>query len=490
MATANEHTDFNPVKTNLEHLYIPNGEVMDEQEVMRRRKIVEKAFLTIRPAEILAMLPLIVVMWVGFGHYVALQEIVGLKVTALSQKVFWGMYITNFVFWIGVSHVGMLISAVMRILNAKFRTPITRLAEEVTIVSLLMGAGSVLIDMGRLDRALHIAWYANMTSPLVWDVISISFYLTGSLIFFYTPIIPDFAYYRDNLNPKVHGMRIKIYKILALNWRGTQEQYEIIEDKIMSRLKWFILPIAVSVHTVVSWIFAVMWRAGWNSTIFGPYFVSGAIYSGTSALVTILALVTWYYGFEDYITMTHIKLIIKMWVTVDFVYMYFTLNEIIVPAYKREGREFSVLYQKFYGDMATVYWFVIIVGAVIPFFVGIWLYNMKEKNKNWFYLIAIITSLLSNIGSWFERYTIVVPTLRSFVVSPIEPLYVYLPIAGEIWITLAQVAFFIFFYWFLNKLIPHIPLWEVELEWEKYGLVKGETPTRKHLNSMGSDLKE
>ncbi len=484
MATATH--DMTKTHAAQHSVYTPDGKPMSELEVMRRRKIVEDAFLTTRRGEIIAMIPFVITMVIGFGYYVIWQLVEGLTITDLTQKVFWGVYITNFVFWIGVSHVGMLISAVLRILNAKFRTPITRIAEEVTIVSLVMGAASVLIDMGRLDRAQHIPIYANITSPLVWDVISITFYLTGSLIFFYTPIIPDFAYYRDNLDPKKHKIRQRIYAILALNWKGTPEQFDKLENGIMERLKWFILPIALSVHTVVSWIFAMTWRPGWNSTIFGPYFISGAIFSGTAALLTALVVFTWYYGFEDYITVSHIQAVTKILLATNFAYGYFTLNEYLVPAYKRETHEFEVLYQVFYGDMAIMFWFIIIGTMLIPFIMGMKTIGMKPDQTKKVYWFAFISSVLVNIGAWLKRYVILVPSLRIPVISEFEGIYPYNPTPAEIWITMAQISFFIFFYWFINKLVPHIPLWEVELEWEKDGLVEGETPTRKHLKEMGS----
>ncbi len=484
MATATHNIEkVHPAKTSL---YTPDGNPMTENEVRRRRAIVERAFLTTSKTEVFFMSIMVLFMIIGFGYWVVYQLVVGLTITDLTQKVFWGIYITNFVFWIGVSHVGMLISAVLRILNAKFRTPITRIAEEVTIVSLVMGAASVLIDMGRLDRAQHIVIYGNITSPLVWDVISITFYLTGSLIFFYTPIIPDFAYYRDNLDPERHKIRQRIYKILALNWKGTPEQFDKLEHGIMERLKWFILPIALSVHTVVSWIFAVTWRPGWNSTIFGPYFISGAIFSGTAALLTALVVFTWYYGFQDYITVSHIQSTTKILLATNFAYAYFTLNEYLIPAYKRETEEMEYLYQVYYGDLAPTFWFIMIGTMLVPFIMNMKMLSMKEDEQTKVYWYGFISSVLVNIGAWLKRYVILVPTLRIPVIDESEGIYPYNPTAGEIWITIAQVAFFIFFYWFINKIVPHIPLWEVELEWEKDGLVDGETPTRKHLKSMGS----
>ncbi len=474
-------------------LYIRDGMPMSEEEVLRRRGEVERTFLTTSAKEIAVMSIFAALMLVGFGYYLIHQFIYGLTDTNLSQKVFWGAYITSFVFWIGVSHVGMLISAVLRMFNLKYRTPITRMAEEVTIVSLVMGAASVLIDMGRLDRAHHILVFANITSPLVWDVISITFYLTGSMIFFITPLIPDMAYYRDNLDPEKHRLRVMIYKFLAFNFKGTPEQYEHLNGKIMERLKFIILPVAFSVHTVVSWIFAVTWRPGWKSTIFGPYFIFGAVFSGTAALISLLVAFTVIYDLEDYITAKHIRSATFILIVTNLGYMYFTINEYIIGAYQSEVEEMEVLRQVLYGDQSLVFWFIIWITMAVPLIMNFYLIHFKDKK--WVYIWSMVASILVNIGAWLKRWVIIIPTLRIPVISEGEDaiapqmingsLYPYFPSTTEIMITIAQFAFFIFFYWFLNKLIPLIPIWEVEHEWEVDGLVDGKTPQRLHEESWG-----
>jgi Ni/Fe-hydrogenase subunit HybB-like protein len=500
MATAKANGDlFISEDAISQSLYIRDGKPLSEEEVQRRRSIVEKAFLTTSLKEILFMLPFFIIMVIGFGYYIVWQLVEGLTITGLSQKVFWGAYIANFVFWIGVSHVGMLISAVLRMLGLKYRTPITRIAEEVTIVSLVMGAASVLIDMGRLDRAHHILLYSNITSPLVWDVISINFYLTGSLIFFFTPLIPDLAYYRDTLDPEKHRLRVMVYKILSLNWRGTETQFEFLNNRIMEHMKFIILPVALSVHTVVSWIFAMTFRYGWNSTIFGPYFISGAIFSGTAALVTAIVLFTWAYRLEDYITITHIKKVTIILILTNAAYAYMTLNEYLPFGYKNQKGYIELIRILFYGDQAILMWGILIVTMLIPFFMNFWMMFITDQpeNRMKIYWLALISSLLVNIGAWWKRYVIILPTLRLPVIGKYDDYnigglidangyYPYIMSAAEIWITLAQLSFFVFFYWFLNKLVPLIPLWEVEHELEVDGLIDGKTPQRKHEESMGS----
>ena len=479
-------------------LYTENDASISEEELYRRRETVERSFLVLTRKQILFMSPFIITMVIGFGYYIIEQLSAGLTVTGLSQKVFWGAYITSFVFWIGVSHVGMLISAVLRMLKLKYRTPITRIAEEVTIVSLVMGAASVLIDMGRLDRAHHLLLFGNITSPLIWDVISINFYLFGSLIFFITPLIPDLAYYRDNLHPEKHKLRIYIYKLMSFNFKGTPEQYYYLNNKVMERLKYIILPVALSVHTVVSWIFAVTWRPGWKSTIFGPYFISGAIFSGTAALITALVLFTIAYKLEKFITITHIKQVTIILLLTALAYTYFTFNEYLPGGYQSDGHELDLARLLYYGDQAVIFWSIIILGIIVPIFLSFWVLRTKDQpgNRKKVYTITIISTLLINIGAWFKRWIIIVPTLRLSVIGEnedvgltgriVHEIYPYSVTAAEVWITLAQLSFFIFFYWFLNKLIPLIPMWEVEHEWEADGIVSSKTPQRKFEEAYGN----
>lgn len=449
------------------------------EEVRRRRELVENVMLKTSRNEIIVMSIPVILMLVGFGYYYVKQLREGLIVTDLTGKVFWGTYITNFVFWIGVSHVGMLISAILRALNAEFRTPITRVAEEITIVSLFMGAASVLIDMGRIDRIMNMFYFGRWDSPLLWDVVSILFYLVGSFIYFYTPIIPDFAYYRDNL-PKKHRFRIKLYTILSVNWRGTPEQFELLEERVMNRFKWFIIPVALSVHTVVSWIMAMTWRPGWNSSIFGPYFIAGAIFSGTAALVTALIIFSRAYGLEDIITTYHIKQITKILVVTNIAYMYMTINEMLTPAYK--AHEIELYDMLFYGRYALMFWFIVILTMVLPLFLSMWILNINDNEINKIHTVGIVASLLVNIGAWLKRYIITVPSLQ--VPTFEESVVVYHPSAAEIWISLAQLGFFIFGYWALNKIVPIVPLWEVEHELANKGLVDGLTPQEEHEKKM------
>jgi molybdopterin-containing oxidoreductase family membrane subunit len=217
---------------------------------------------------------------VAWGIYAFIvQYVFGLQATGMRDVVSWGFYITNFVFFIGISHAGTLISAILRVSHAGWRTPITRMAEMITVVAIMIGALMPIIDLGRPDRVANIFIFGRFQSPLVWDIISITSYLTGSLIYLYLPLIPDLAMLRDRFAKKGAGLRQRIYKVLSVGWQDTPEQKKRLE-KAIGIMALIIIPVAVSVHTVVSFVFSMTLRPGWDSTVFGIYFVIGAIFSG------------------------------------------------------------------------------------------------------------------------------------------------------------------------------------------------------------------
>ncbi len=225
------------------------------------------------------------------------QLIHGLGATGLGRPVYWGLYITNFVFFIGVSHAGTLISAILRIVQAEWRRPITRMAEVITVLVLFFGVGNVLLDLGRPDRALNVILHPHFRSPLLWDVASISVYLTASSLYLYLPADPGHrAAARSDGEAGATGSTRR----LSLGWTGTPQQWHRLERAI-GVMAILVIPIAVSVHTVVSWVFAMTIQPMWHSTIFGPYFVVGAIFSGIAAIITAMVIVRKVYRLEAYL---------------------------------------------------------------------------------------------------------------------------------------------------------------------------------------------
>ncbi len=399
----------------------------------------------------------------------------GLGVTGLRDHVMWGVYITNFVFFIGVSHVGALMSAILRLTGAEWRRPITRMAEAITFASLLMGALMPLVDMGRPDRLLNVLVHGRLQSPVLWDVLSITTYLTGSTLFLYVPMIPDLALLRDRYAAGPTWRR-RLYSVLSLGWRGTPEQMRDLET-VVSVLAVIIIPIAVSVHTVVSWIFGMTLRAGWNSTIFGPYFVSGALFSGAAAVVTAMAAFRWAYGLEEYITESHFRRMGYLLIVLGLAYGYFTFAEYLTPAYKMATAERGYLTAVLWGRFSGLFWFTQGVGVLLPVLlltlprvrwvvrlrgvpglqprpalVGAAAYavvvallstagprvplagpGLAWEGVRWMWPVvvawlllaflayfhdrpvaaAVVASLLVNVGAWLKRYVIIVPTLEN-----------------------------------------------------------------------------
>lgn len=427
----------------------------------------------------LVALLVLMVLWAGFAWSVQLKR--GLVVTGLNNMVLWGFYITNFVFFIGISHAGTLISAILRVTNAQWRTSITRVAEVITVVALMTGASMIVIDMGRPDRVLNIFIFGRVQSPLVWDLVAVTTYLTGSLIYLYLPLIPDIAILRDRLASKekireltyktvghsgriiereslrISNFRLAFYTMLAAGWRNTTEQKKRLELGI-SIMAWLIIPIAVSVHTVVSWVFAMTVRVGWNSTVFGPYFVVGAIFSGIASLLIAMALFRKAFHLEEYITIKQFRKLSLLLLVLDGVYLYFTAAEYLTVGYKLAESEKLLLTLLFVGEQAPLFWGFVVGGMLIP---GALLAIPKTRNIP----CIIVASILINIGMWIKRFVIVVPTLQ----IPLLPFDfgTYRATWVEWSITAGAFAGFSLLYVLFAKVFPIISIWEMAEEHEK-----------------------
>ncbi|MDP2743986.1 MAG: NrfD/PsrC family molybdoenzyme membrane anchor subunit, partial [Dehalococcoidia bacterium] len=370
--------------------------------------------------------------------------------------VFWGLYLVNFVFFIGISHAGTLISAILRVTHAGWRTPVTRMAELITVVALMIGAVMPIIDMGRPERVWHMLVFGRFQSPLLWDIVAITSYLFGSLTYLYLPLIPDFALMRDKLGQGVSVFKRKIYTLLAAGWRNTPEQRHRLERAI-SIMAITIIPIAVSVHTVVSFIFSMTLRPGWDSTVFGIYFVIGAIFSGIASLLIVMAIFRKLYHLEEFITDKHFRNLSYLMLTSLLLYAYLTIGEYLTISYKLELEEKELLTVLMFGKNALWFWTFVIGGMVIPAFLLVF--------RRWPTIPRIlVAAILVNIGMWLKRFVIVIPTLE----VPLMPFEfgAYNPTWVEWSITAASVAGFILIFAIAAKFIPLISIWEVAEETE------------------------
>jgi len=372
----------------------------------------------------------------------------GLGATNLGRPVYWGLYITNFVFFIGVSHAGTLISAILRIVHAEWRRPITRMAEVITVLVLFFGVGNVLFDLGRPDRALNVLTHPNFRSPLLWDVASITVYLTCSTIYLFIPLIPDIARLRD----RTTGWRHAFYTRLAFGWMGTASQWRRLERAI-GVMAVIVIPVAVSVHTVVSWVFAMTIQPMWHSSIFGPYFVVGAIFSGVAAIITAMAVVRKVYGLERYLQPVHFNNLGLLLLVMACLWLYFTFAEHLTAWYVQEPFETGVFNAKVFGRFAPLFWAMIFFCFLLPF-------PILAMSRTRTIAGTVIASISVNIGMWLERFTIVVPSLS----NPRAPVhtFVYQPSWVEWSLMAGCFAAFGLLYMGFTKLFPIISVWELE----------------------------
>jgi Ni/Fe-hydrogenase subunit HybB-like protein len=408
------------------------------------------------PGERLWMVFLGSLMLAGIAAY-AWQCIYGLEVTGMREYVFWGVYMTNFVFFIGVSHAGTLISAILRVTGAEWRRSITRMAEAITVFALMVGAPMVIIDMGRPDRVLNVVMHGRMNSPILWDVCSIATYLSGSLLYLYVAMIPDFALLAPRgpmWEPRTRRQRL--FQALSLGYRDTPEQRRLL-NKALATMAVIIIPVAISVHTVVSWIFGMTLRPGWHSTIFGPYFVIGAIFSGTAAIITAMVVFRKVYHLESFLTERQFQNLGRLMLALNLLYIYFTLAEYLTCWYGGEEADHRLV-DLLMGNNAygVAFW----LWAVFCLFLPAGLVMVPHKAS----LIPrlLIASIIINIGMWAKRYLIIVPTLMTPYIPP-ESAGVtasYMPTWVEWMVTLGGLATFLMLFTVFAKLFPIISIWE------------------------------
>ncbi len=383
-------------------------------------------------------------MWNGFG------------VSGITWPIFWAFYITNFVFWIGISHAGTLISAILRLVNARWRRPVTRCAEVITAFALMIGAMFPIIHLGRPWLFFWLVPYPstrgiwpNFRSPLVWDFFAISTYLTGSVLFLFLPMIPDFALVRD----RTSGMRRKIYGVLALGWRGTTKQWHRLESA-MQIMAIAIIPVAVSVHTIVSFDFSMAPVPMWHSTIFGPYFVAGAIFSGIAALIVAMAALRRFLHLEAYLHPLHFENLGKLLLMMSLLWGYFVFAERLTTWYGNESSEMAVFWTTQRLSFAPLYWTMVICNFIVP--LAILSFRRLRTITG-----CVAASLSVIVGMWLERFLIVVPSLGHKYLPNSWGRYRPQPV--EILITIATFAAMTLLYTLFSKFVPIISIWELKV---------------------------
>jgi len=410
------------------------------------------------------------------------QGYTGIGVWGIRRPVFWAFDITNFVFWIGISHAGTLISAILRLANATWRRPVTRCAEVITVFALSIGAMFPIIHLGRPWLAFWLIPYAserqiwpNFRSPLVWDFFAINTYLIGSVAFLTLPIIPDWALVRD----KTSGWRKRVYGILSLGWRGTPKQWSRLETA-MHIMAIAIIPVAVSVHTIVSWDFAMAPVPMWHSTIFGPYFVAGAIFSGIAALIIAMACLRKLLHLEDYLKPVHFDSLGKLLLMMSLLWFYFVFAERLTVWYGNEPSEMAVFWTTQQGAYAPLFWTMVFCNFLLPFPI----LAIKRLRT-----IAgtVIASMGVVMGMWLERFLIIVPSLSHKYVP--YSWGTYRPTWVEITIMTGTFAGMALLYALFSKAVPIISIWELKVGFQKKSGVRSQAATGQRELTTGLEPK-
>lgn len=334
------------------------------------------------------------------------QYNVGMGPGNLNNPHMWDLYIATFVFWIGMSHSGTLLSAILHLIHADWRKPIYRFAEAMTTFSLMTAGLFPIIHLGRVWNMYWVLPYVsdrgiwpNFRSPLVWDAFAISTYLSASMLFLFIGMIPDLAICRDNAK----GWRKKVYGVLSLGWRGDDRQWRNFR-KTYLLMACFLIPLAVSVHSIVASDFAMSIMPGWHITSFPPYFVAGALYSGCAAIITLFIMLRYFFKFEEYMTLAILEKTCKLTFAIAMVWTYLNLVEFAATWYGHDMYAKELLIAKANGPYAVFFWMMIFCGSVVPFALA-----FQKLRRHLPTMFAV--SLLLNLGMWLERWMIVTPTL-------------------------------------------------------------------------------
>jgi len=391
--------------------------------------------------------------WGGFCFYWQLTR--GLGVAGYAPPVFWGLYITTFVFWIGIGHAGTLISAILFLFRSKWRTGVYRAAEAMTIFAVMTAALFPAIHVGRAWNAYWLFPYPNQRelwqnfkSPLMWDVFAVSTYFTVSTIFFYIGLLPDIAAVRDRTRGLIHAT----YRALSLGWRGTDNQWR----HYMAAYGFFAAfatPLVLSVHSVVSWDFAMAQTAGWHSTLFPPYFVAGAIFSGCAMVITLLLPMSKAFGWEDYLNTWHFESLAKMCLLTGAILTYAYGVEHYIAWYSDNPYEWGIFAYRATGDYWWVFWMMVSCNCIIPL---LWWFKAIRTNVWGLFIISIFI----NIGMWFERYNIIASAL-AHQFDPNAWTY-YTPSWVEIGILILSFGWFGLWFLLFMKVMPSVAIAEIK----------------------------
>lgn len=400
---------------------------------------------------------MITLSFVGIGLICFIYQVyVGLGVAGYRHPVFWGTYITDFVFWVGIAHSGTLISAILYLFRARFRMSIYRIAEAMTVFAVLTAG---LFPIMHLGRPWNFYWlfpypnqrelWINFKSPLVWDVFAVSTYLTVSSLFFLIGMIPDIAAIRDRVTEKPRKL---MYSILSFGWKGSNWEW-LHYGRAYLYFAALATPLVLSVHSVVSWDFAMGNVPGWHTTIFAPYFVAGAIFSGLGMVISLTIPIRKIFHLEEYITLDNYDGMAKLIMFTSGIVGYAYGVEFFMAWYSSSPFEWQQFMYRATGEYALFYWIMVICNVVIP--IPLWFSKVRRNLK-----LLFVISLFINIGMWFERFNIIVISLsRDFDPAAFG---VYKISWVEAGITVGSFAWFFMFFLIFLKTLPAVSISEIK----------------------------
>ena len=381
----------------------------------------------------------------------------GIGLWGLNKTVGWAWDITNFVWWIGIGHAGTLISAILLLFRQKWRTGVNRSAEAMTIFAVICAGFFPVIHMGRVWLAFFIFPYpntrgpvwSNFNSPLLWDVFAISTYFTVSLLFWYTGLIPDLATVRDRAKSK---LRKKIYNTFCFGWTGSVKHWQRFESLALV-LAGLSTPLVLSVHTIVSFDFATSVIPGWHTTIFPPYFVAGAVFSGFAMVLSLMLVVRKVFNLKDYITISHIESMNKIIIVTGSIVGVAYITELFISYYSQNQYEGYAFHNRIEGPYWWSYAGMMLCNVISP-----QLFWVKKFRRN--IVFTFFMSIFINVGMWFERFVIIVTSIhRDFIVSSWN---YYIPTYVEIFIFIGTIGLFMTLFLIFAKVAPVIALAEVK----------------------------
>lgn len=384
---------------------------------------------------------------------------VGMGEAGKSNPMGWSFFITNFVFWVGIAHSGTLISAVLFLFRARFRNRFNRAAEAMTIFAVMTAGLFPLIHLGRVWLAYFLFPYPhqrliwpNFKSPLVWDVFAISTYFTVSAIFFYVGLVPDFAVARRHSN----GIRKWAYRVLSLGWNGSSNQWKHY-GKLYALLAAFATPLVISVHSVVSWDFAMSVIPGWHTTIFAPYFVAGAILSGTAMVITLMVPIRKFLKLEHILTIKHFESLAQLLLLTSLIVTYAYIVEWCTAFYSQVNFEKYHFMYRLAGDYWWCYLLMVWGNCLLPLTIFV---KKLRTNLVWLFILSIFV----NIGMWMERFVIIVVSLARDYLPYAWSVYKYRPTPTDIAITIGSFGLFFTLFLLFIKTLPLLAITEIKEE--------------------------